>query len=1558
MAEALRIEIDVTAAKAALESLKGSFAGVKSAVDSSLNGSNDVIKRFNDALSAVKGLDSKVTNSLSALSQALSSIRTDQVVAASAALDKLGATDVSKAAQATKAMSDALAGIKTPEGVERISVSFGKAGDAAKQADAHVRAFVKSQNDGATAAQTLGRELINAAGFMGGLGVTAGKIVEAFGQIQSSGIGVTGAVSAIVDKFGVFGAAAAAVAGVAVVFNALSAAVVSLVQPLIEVQQKFVTFTNVLDSLAGKGAGAIALDQLRKTAQETGTDLNVLVKNATGLSTAMLGTGQSISQVTTVTKQFSAGLSAMGASSQQSEKAFLALTQMFSKGKVQLEELRGQLGDALPGAFSLAAEAMGVTTASLEQLLKSGSVLAQDLVPALGKLLEVKFGDAIVKQSYSATAAINRFNNAVLEIQNAFGSGNFAGVVGGAAVAINAFAQALAAPGVTFFARALGDLIGVFIALTGSLTGGLLNGFTSFLTAIEFLADGARKLIEVFLGVVNIGASLASWFKTANEGLYALASAAGFALTAIFGLGTAAAAFGAIASATGTAVAFLTGSLVGQAVIGTIATAWGTYTAALNTAKTAALAWAAADVAILASVGGWGAAIGGAVASLGRLISSFSLAGVAAGIYAAAQSVATAATVAWGTVVATVSGASLASLISGLGAAAAAAGRFAIALAFNPIVLALVASLAVLAGSMAFFTQTGREFLQSVTGLQTSFGGLAAAASATKSPIENTAEAIKKQGDALRSQPELINQAATSFFGLEQAQARAAATSARLEASIRQSNHSIRDATASQANAERQQQAYTRGISMNNQEMEKQILKNQRIKQDLQEIGVKYSAADTQTRKLQRAIKDNNEAIQNSNLSFAEAKQRNDDWVASIKEGEERMKMRNELIKQYKIELSAASVAQVQELEQLGLAQAKAVELVAAYERLTAKPKELAASIQEETARMAELNRARNDKIVKVQEEVKVLEARLGKDKETDAVLKREIATRQTFITTQQKENALTVEATTAREVWNAVLNRGMTVSQAIATVTDEMTKKFGGNKDAAAAAAKAYQDYTAEGKKVGEDAAKSGGMLAKLVEWFTRSSSEADKAGTNIKKASEAIGQSQATVDTATGSYAKLGTSFTAIGTGASTLATTIQPSVAGIVSLGEAITNANGPFTAFNENMTLFNTTLASVAPLVPTTATAFVTMSGAVVAMNEPLNAVTTNLTKFAEAAPGITLVQTSLIELSKAIPELKTTLEGGTTAMANLAAQGAVVAAGFEKAGTGASNFASQINTMLEAVNQAITRFGELKRAAEEALAAINAANAAQSGGKDKGQRDGGYSSESFKMAPNAINHMSPTTPQFREGTANTSMHASKLPGGGIPSILHPNEAVVPLKGRSIPVDLNLEMTKPTTGLNDTAPAPIDLTPLDKLSSAIESLSGSVDKSNKVAANVMTMAATAPMSDRLQSTAQTTQTARLQIDPIQTIVNMDAPKVPNAAELAAQRPVAANNEKTSSTFTGNERQRAATGGSTTSSPQTNNITITVNATDVDSFKRSEDQIVRSLSDKIRRANKRNG
>ena len=66
----------------------------------------------------------------------------------------------------------------------------------------------------------------------------------------------------------------------------------------------------------------------------------------------------------------------------------LATQQVFSKGKVQAEELRGQIGERLAGAFAEFAKATGRTTKELDKALNDGEVSLKDFVTFAEKMLE------------------------------------------------------------------------------------------------------------------------------------------------------------------------------------------------------------------------------------------------------------------------------------------------------------------------------------------------------------------------------------------------------------------------------------------------------------------------------------------------------------------------------------------------------------------------------------------------------------------------------------------------------------------------------------------------------------------------------------------------------------------------------------------------------------------------------------------------------------------------------------------------------------------------------------------------------------------------------------------------------------------------------------------------------------------------------------------------------------------------------------------------------------------------------------------------------------------
>lgn len=100
---------------------------------------------------------------------------------------------------------------------------------------------------------------------------------------------------------------------------------------------------------------------------------------------------------------------------------FNAFIQMISKGNVQAEELRGQLGERLVGAFNLAAKAMGVTTEELNDMLQKGEVTADELLPRLTIELEKTFGEDAQKNARNLGSSIEFAKGHLTQLLAEFG---------------------------------------------------------------------------------------------------------------------------------------------------------------------------------------------------------------------------------------------------------------------------------------------------------------------------------------------------------------------------------------------------------------------------------------------------------------------------------------------------------------------------------------------------------------------------------------------------------------------------------------------------------------------------------------------------------------------------------------------------------------------------------------------------------------------------------------------------------------------------------------------------------------------------------------------------------------------------------------------------------------------------------------------------------------------------------------------------------------------------------------------------------------------------------
>ncbi|MEA1635891.1 tape measure protein [Salmonella enterica] len=107
----------------------------------------------------------------------------------------------------------------------------------------------------------------------------------------------------------------------------------------------------------------------------------------------------------------------MGLSTDEINGILKAFEQMASKGKIQAEELRGQLGDRMAGAFQLFARSLGMTTEQLDAAMKNGKVLSKDVLPKvsaeMGRMIDKAGGwEKIINSTQTQLGRLsNSWNN-------------------------------------------------------------------------------------------------------------------------------------------------------------------------------------------------------------------------------------------------------------------------------------------------------------------------------------------------------------------------------------------------------------------------------------------------------------------------------------------------------------------------------------------------------------------------------------------------------------------------------------------------------------------------------------------------------------------------------------------------------------------------------------------------------------------------------------------------------------------------------------------------------------------------------------------------------------------------------------------------------------------------------------------------------------------------------------------------------------------------------------------------------------------------------------------
>lgn len=153
------------------------------------------------------------------------------------------------------------------------------------------------------------------------------------------------------------------------------------------------------------------------TAEKYGLEINSLTKQFTQFYVSAKDKLAN-TEIQQIFEDTASAVSALGLPLENQEKAFYAMNQMMSKGTVQAEELRGQLGDAIPGAFATMVKAYNelhpkqqVTEAQFAGLMKKGQILANEILPEFAKQLKNATGGEAGAQISTLNKEINKLSN-------------------------------------------------------------------------------------------------------------------------------------------------------------------------------------------------------------------------------------------------------------------------------------------------------------------------------------------------------------------------------------------------------------------------------------------------------------------------------------------------------------------------------------------------------------------------------------------------------------------------------------------------------------------------------------------------------------------------------------------------------------------------------------------------------------------------------------------------------------------------------------------------------------------------------------------------------------------------------------------------------------------------------------------------------------------------------------------------------------------------------------------------------------------------------------------
>lgn len=238
--------------------------------------------------------------------------------------------------------------------------------------------------------------------------------------LSQSKIPLSGAIRELGDEFGnavkqvlLFGTA----------YKAL-AFITSIPGQAFEASKALQTFENQLIAITGSAANADrAFGFVESLANRFNVPLDSARQGFVRLYASMAPAGFSSEQIENLFTGITKASATLGLSADKVDRVTYAFSQMASKGQLMSEEVSGQLGDVIPGALSIMAEAARMDIATFKKAMEDGAFVGKAFEQVMSNVpivLENKFGKGAAGAANTLQGAMNALTTSTTKFYESF----------------------------------------------------------------------------------------------------------------------------------------------------------------------------------------------------------------------------------------------------------------------------------------------------------------------------------------------------------------------------------------------------------------------------------------------------------------------------------------------------------------------------------------------------------------------------------------------------------------------------------------------------------------------------------------------------------------------------------------------------------------------------------------------------------------------------------------------------------------------------------------------------------------------------------------------------------------------------------------------------------------------------------------------------------------------------------------------------------------------------------------------------------------------------------